>query len=222
MSQVKVVIFLGPPGSGKGTQAKKLCESVPGWIHVSTGDLFRKEIESGSSLGLSVKEILSAGRLVTDDVTNDIFSSQVEKILGANAGVKGLLLDGYPRTEPQTDFLIRFCSDNPRLEPPRAIELKVSEEAVVSRLANRLVNPRSGRVYHQLMNPPLKPGFDDVDGGPLIQRPDDRPETVRSRYQIYVSQRDGILGALGLAAVRAVDGEGEIASINTQLRALIG
>lgn len=221
MSKVKVVIFLGPPGSGKGTQAKKLCETTPGWIHVSTGDLFRKEIESGSSLGLSVKEILASGKLVTDDVTNSIFASQVEKILKAGP-VKGLLLDGYPRTSPQTRYLIEFCSKSALLDAPRAIELKVSEEAVVSRLANRLVNPRSGRVYHRLLNPPKKAGFDDVDGGPLIQRPDDRPEVVRSRYQTYVGQRDGIVAALGASTVQSVDGEGDIGAISTQLRGLIG
>jgi adenylate kinase len=220
MSKVEVVVFLGPPGSGKGTQAKKLCESVPGWMHVSTGDLFRAEISSGSPLGLSVKEILSSGKLVTDDVTNDIFASQVEKILGRGGELKGLLLDGYPRTAPQTRFLIQFCHRH-GLEAPKAIELKVSEEAVVSRLANRVVNPRTGRVYHRLLNPPKQAGVDDEDGGPLIQRSDDRPEVVRSRYQTYVGQRDGIVQALG-TKVQAVDGEGDIAQITTQLLTLIG
>jgi len=218
--KARVLIFLGAPGSGKGTQAKKLCEKFPGWLHVSTGDLFRKEIASGSELGKSVQEIIASGKLVSDDTTNQVFASQVERLL-SQGPVKGLILDGYPRTRPQTQFLIDFCRKSGKLEDPKAIELLVSEEAVVERLSNRLINPRSGRVYHKLFSPPRVPGKDDEDGGELIQRDDDKPEVIRSRFKLYTSQRDGIVNELGNDRVNQVPGEGETSAIAAQLSNLL-
>src|SRR4051812_8711897 len=105
-------VLLGPPGSGKGTQAQILAERNPGWLHISTGNLFRTEIASKSPLGLSVGSILAAGQLVSDDVTNKVFASQVLKLL-QNSPAKVLLLDGYPRTGPQSEFLREFATKGP-------------------------------------------------------------------------------------------------------------
>ena len=213
--KARVIIFLGPPGSGKGTQAGLICKSVPGWVHVSTGDLFRKEISSGSALGNSVKGILAAGGLVQDDTTNQIFGSQAGQILKSQ-GLKGLLLDGYPRTGAQAKFLLDFVQKN-SLEAPSVIELDVPEAEIVDRLSQRWVNPRSGRVYHAVSNPPKRAGVDDEDGQPLIQRPDDQPEVIRGRYKTYETQKGGILEALKGIAHRKVSGTGPIQGITDGL-----
>lgn len=210
-----VIVLLGPPGSGKGTQAKELAAKNTGWVHVSTGDLFRKEIHSGSQLGNSVKDILAAGRLVPDETTNSVFQSQVKALL-AEKNPAVLLLDGYPRTGPQAQSLMAFYGGDKRLSVPRVIELAVSLDNVVFRLGGRLVNPRTGRVYHKVLNPPKKPGICDEDGGPLIQRDDDKEETIRKRYAIYTSERDSIVKGLG-GQVVSVNGEGELPQVTARL-----
>ena len=192
---VSIVVLMGPPGSGKGTQAKGLADKFPGWVHISTGDLFRGEISSNSALGSSVKTTLAKGKLVSDELTNQIFRSQVEKIMTSQSP-KVLMLDGYPRTSAQAGFLMNFCLEK-GLGRPHVVEFFISEDGVVTRLQDRLINPRTGRIYHKVTNPPKKPGICDDDGGALVQRPDDRPETIRARYRLYQEQRDGIQAAIG-------------------------
>ncbi|MBS1985265.1 MAG: nucleoside monophosphate kinase [Bdellovibrionales bacterium] len=208
MSRIGVVVLLGPPGSGKGTQARSLSQNHPGWVHISTGDLFRSEIASKSPLGLSVKDILASGKLVSDEVTSQVFKSQVEKMT-ASGQVKMLLLDGFPRTAVQTEFLCQWASPAGRFGPTIFVEFKISEKTVISRVADRLVNPRNGRVYHRVMNPPKVANIDDEDGQPLIQREDDKPETILARFKLYESQLDGILSTLPRDQhVYSVDAEG--------------
>ena len=195
-AKIPLIVLLGPPGSGKGTQAAKLQEVHPSWLHVSTGNLFRAEISSGSELGTSVKDILSEGKLVSDDVTNKVFESQLLKLLDESAP-EALILDGYPRTKPQAEYLVGLVARESRLSEPLPVELKVPEEEVVRRLAGRWVNPRTGKVYHSEVNPPKVAGICDEDGAELIQRSDDRPDVIRSRYQLYREQRNGIVEGLG-------------------------
>lgn len=202
---VGVFVLLGAPGSGKGTQAKTLAAKNPGWVHISTGDLFRAEIASGSSLGNALKGVLAAGKLVSDEITNQVFESQVKQILTKGV-VKVLMLDGYPRTAEQAETLNKFCAKTPSLTPPKVVEFHIDEEVVVKRLSDRLVNPRSGKIYHRVSNPPKITDVCDDDGGPLVQRPDDQPETIRKRFAIYAAARTGIVGALG--------GESSIKKVN--------
>jgi len=216
-NKIPVIVLLGPPGSGKGTQAKRMQDAHPKWVHVSTGNLFRAEITSGSDLGNSVKDILAEGRLVSDEVTNKVFKSQLLKILDAG-GAETLILDGYPRTSGQAAYLVDLVKRENRLAEPVPVELSVPESEVVNRLAGRWVNPRTGRVYHEKLNPPQKEDFCDDDGGELIQRPDDRPEVIRSRYKLYVEQRDGIVSGLGSKdKLVPVDGQGSLEEISRRL-----
>lgn len=221
MSSIGVIVLLGPPGSGKGTQARNLCLAHAGWKHISTGDLFRAEISSGSALGLSVKGILASGQLVSDEVTNQVFASQVKKIV-SGGDVKTLLIDGFPRTAVQTRFLSDFVQAERNLGPLAFVEFKIHEATVISRVADRLVNPRNGRVYHRVMNPPKKVGIDDEDGGPLIQREDDKPETIRSRFKLYESQLGGILAAVtpGVSVSR-IDAEGGPEEVKKRLEGVV-
>lgn len=224
-----VFVLLGPPGSGKGTQAARLNEKHSDWLHVSTGNLFRAEIASGSELGNSVKSILADGNLVSDEVTNQVFRSQVLKLLDEE-NPRAIILDGYPRTGPQSGDLLRFVADEPRLAQPVPVELKVSEAEVIDRLVGRLVNPRTGKIYHVKTNPPKVEGICDEDGGELIHRPDDQPEVIKSRYNLYVEQRESILSGLGVNSGSSegrglveVDGVGEPSSILENLeQSLLG
>jgi adenylate kinase len=216
MSQVGVIVLLGPPGSGKGTQASRLQEKNPAWIHVSTGNLFRKEIASGSPLGNSVKDIIAQGKLVSDEVTNQVFASQVAQIL-KNQKPQALILDGYPRTGAQGQFLASFAKEQ-GLKAPVPLELRVPEDQVVFRLADRLVNAKTGRIYHRVLNPPKVVGICDEDGSALIQRSDDNPETIRSRYALYRSERDGIVSSLGgESSLLRVDGIGSPEEVGNRL-----
>jgi len=220
---VKVIVLLGAPGSGKGTQAKRLVEKHPTWVHISTGDLFRKEIAGGSILGKKLAEILAAGQLVKDELTCDVFESQVRRILKERPETEAFLLDGFPRTAAQSEALLRFTEASANLGNPKTIEFLVNEEALVERLSGRLVNPRSGRVYHLQMNPPKEAMVDDEDGGALMQRPDDRPAVIRERFEIYQGQRDAIVGVLERhEAPTQLDAAGDAAHITQSLEKLIG
>lgn len=221
---VSVIVLVGPPGSGKGTQAKRLSEKNPSFVHISTGDLFRKEIASKSELGNSVKSLLDAGKLVPDEATNKVFQSQVIQILEAKPDLQALLLDGYPRTGQQSEALLSFVKKEPRLGLPEVIEMGIREETLIQRLSGRLINPRTGRIYHKVMNPPKKAGFCDDDGEPLMQRPDDQPKVIRDRYQVYTNARDAIVGALQHAGcpVHKLNAEGDPERITQDLARLLG
>ncbi len=196
IASVVCVVLLGPPGSGKGTQAKRLVGRHKEWVHVSTGDLFRAEISSGSELGSSVKATIDAGHLVSDGTTNQVFASQLDSILKAKPLTKVLLLDGYPRTRPQAEALVALAKERSDLADIKIVEFVASEDLLVERLSGRRINPKIGRIYHLVSNPPAVPGRCDEDGSELVQRADDKPETIRSRYRLYVKERDGIVKGL--------------------------
>ncbi|WP_043528130.1 adenylate kinase [Litchfieldella xinjiangensis] len=172
------LILLGAPGAGKGTQAQFICEhySIP---QISTGDMLRAAVKEGSDLGLKVKEIMSSGGLVSDDIIIDLVKERISQPDCAN----GFLFDGFPRTIRQAEAMKEA---NVKLD--HVLEIAVDDEEIVKRLAGRRVHPGSGRVYHLEYQPPKEPGKDDVTGEALIQRDDDRESTVRNRLAVYHEQ----------------------------------
>jgi adenylate kinase len=181
------LILLGPPGSGKGTQAERLVEdfALP---HYATGDILRAAVEDGTELGRQAQEYMERGDLVPDGVVCGVI---VERIDGPEA-LDGFLLDGFPRTIGQAEAL------DTALEPlgrrlTAVLSLEVDDDEVVRRLSGRRVNPKSGRVYHVELDPPKNDGFDDVDGTKLVQREDDREETIKHRLEVFHEQTEPLV-----------------------------
>lgn len=168
------LVFLGPPGAGKGTIAKVAKEAL-GVPHISTGDLFRANIKNETELGKRVKEILASGGLVPDEIT----IKMVENRLSESDCEKGYILDGFPRTIPQAEALSKMSNVE------GVINFVLSEEEIIKRLSGRRMCPSTGRTYHVLFNPPKVEGIDDETGEPLIQRDDDKPEAIRHRLELY-------------------------------------
>jgi len=182
-----ILILLGPPGSGKGTQAKLLSQEfhVP---HVSTGDMFRDHKARGTPIGKKVQAIMDAGGLVTDDITNDM----VKDRLGSPDVVKGFILDGYPRTAAQAQYLDLLLHSLGR-SIARCLSYEVPEDVLVDRMSGRRSCPKCGAVYHVSQNPPKRDGFCDLDDAGLLQREDDKPATVRNRLQEYATKTEPLL-----------------------------
>ncbi|SDL98363.1 Adenylate kinase [Franzmannia pantelleriensis] len=172
------LILLGAPGAGKGTQAQFICErfKIP---QISTGDMLRAAVKEGSELGLKVKEIMTSGGLVSDD----IIIALVKERIAQKDCENGFLFDGFPRTIPQADAM-----KEAGVKLDHVLEIAVADEEIVKRLAGRRVHPGSGRVYHVEYNPPKEDAKDDVTGEALIQRDDDRESTVRNRLAVYHEQ----------------------------------
>jgi adenylate kinase len=174
-----ILILLGPPGAGKGTQAKLLSTEfrIP---HISTGDMFRDHKARGTPLGQKVQAIMDAGGLVTDDITNEM----VKDRLGRPDVAEGFILDGYPRTAAQAQYLDLLLHSMGR-SITRCLSYEIAEEVLVERLGGRRSCPKCGAIYHVSQNPPKRDGFCDRDGTGLVQRDDDKPETIRKRLQEY-------------------------------------
>lgn len=177
---MKNFILLGPPGAGKGTQADLICDlyQIP---KLSTGDMLREAVASGSDLGKQVSSILDSGGLVSDD----IIGSLIEERLQMPDCKNGSLFDGVPRTLGQAKIL-----DNMGVSFSHVIEIVVEDDVIVSRMSGRRVHPGSGRNYHIEYNPPKIEGIDDESGEALIQREDDKPETVLKRLDVYHEQTE--------------------------------
>lgn len=174
-----ILILLGPPGAGKGTQAKLLAAElrIP---HISTGDMFRDHKTRGTELGKQVQAIMDAGGLVTDDVTN----AMVKDRLGRPDVEGGFILDGYPRTTAQAEYLDQLLQSMGR-SITRTLSYELAEDVLVERLSGRRSCPKCGAVYHVSQNPPKRDGYCDRDDAGLVQREDDRPESVKKRLQEY-------------------------------------
>lgn len=169
------LILLGPPGAGKGTQAKYICEQY-GIPQISTGDMLRAAVKAGSELGKKAKSVMDAGNLVSDDLIIDLVKERV-----AQPDCQGgFLFDGFPRTIPQAES-IREAG----IVIDAIVEIKVPDESIIDRMSGRRIHLASGRTYHVHHNPPKIDGKDDVTGDPLIQREDDMEETVRKRLTEY-------------------------------------
>lgn len=172
------LMMLGCPGAGKGTQAQFIARDyhIP---QISTGEMLRQAVTVGSELGKKAQSIMQAGKLVPDDVIIDLVKARIAEKDCEN----GFILDGFPRTLPQAQALI-----DAKIALDVVLELSLEDEEIVHRMSGRLVHPASSRVYHSEFNPPKVPMQDDVTGEPLIQRDDDKEETVRKRIEVYHAQ----------------------------------
>lgn len=207
-----VVILMGPPGAGKGTQAKRLAERL-GVPHVASGDIFRWHVRHGTELGQLAKPYMERGELVPDDVT---IAMVVDRLQQPDC-VRGVLLDGFPRTVPQAQALderlaeMGWCVNV-------VLFIRVSEEVLIRRLAGRWICRNCGAVYHGEFQPPMRPGVCDVCGGVLYQREDDKPETARRRLQVYFERTQPVLEYYGRQGVLVeIDGEQDIDTVHEVL-----
>ncbi|MCS6802367.1 MAG: adenylate kinase [Chloroflexota bacterium] len=208
------VILLGPPGSGKGTQAGALAEAL-GVIHLSTGELFRDHLRNGTDLGQLAKSYMERGLYVPDEVTVAMVFDRLSHPDAAN----GAVFDGFPRTLPQAEALDRGLAER-GWQVDRAILLAVPDDELIRRLSERWLCRSCGASYNLTSNPPHEEGVCDRDGGPLYQRDDDRPEVVKTRLAVYREQTVPLLDYYRRQGkLIEVDGRGDIATIRRQLLA---
>jgi|TARA_B100001094_G_scaffold201227_1_gene195213 adenylate kinase len=177
------IVLLGPPGAGKGTQAEIICKnfSIP---HISTGDMLREAIAKETALGKQAKEIMDAGNLVPDEVIINLVKERIKQEDCKN----GYLFDGFPRTIPQADAL-----DNQEIFLDVVLELTLEDALIINRMSGRRIHQSSGRSYHIEFNPPKNEGIDDETGETLIQRDDDKPDTVKNRLEVYWEQTNPLI-----------------------------
>jgi adenylate kinase len=215
------LILLGAPGAGKGTQATFICQKY-GIPQISTGDMLRAAVKAGSPLGLEAKAVMAAGGLVSDDL---IINLVKERLTQADC-VNGFLFDGFPRTIPQADAMKAAG-----VTLDYVVEIDVPFDAIIERMSGRRSHPASGRTYHVKFNPPKVAGVDDVTGEPLIQRDDDKEETVKKRLDVYSAQTRPLVeyysswaakDAARAPKYRAVSGMGEVDVIKSRVFEALG
>ena len=212
------VILLGAPGAGKGTQAGFITKKF-GIPQISTGDMLRAAVKAESPLGLKVKHVMARGGLVSDDIIIDLIKERIQ----ADDCANGFLFDGFPRTIPQAEAL-----RDAGVEIDHVLEIAVEDEEIVARIAGRRMHPASGRTYHIEHNPPKVAGKDDETAEDLIQREDDKEETVRHRLSVYHSQTKPLVAFYQeLAAVNgtpkysAIAGVGSVEQITAKVLAAL-
>ncbi len=212
------IIFLGPPGAGKGTQAKIL-EDTYGMVQLSTGDMLRAEVAAGSDLGRKAKAVMEAGGLVSDDLVIGIISGRIDQ----DDCKTGFMLDGFPRTVPQAEALDRMLAQK-GYALDHVVELQVDDEALVRRITGRFTCGDCGEGYHDEFKKPAKEGVCDKCGGSNFKRrADDNEETVRSRLAAYHAQTAPIVGHYGRQGlVRTVDGNVAIDRVTGQMTEILG
>jgi adenylate kinase len=215
------LILLGAPGAGKGTQATRLCQKY-GIPQISTGDMLRAAVKAGTPLGLAAKKVMDSGGLVSDEIIIGLVKERLTQPDCAG----GFLFDGFPRTIPQADAM-KAAGVN----LDYVLEIDVPDEAIIERMSGRRAHVASGRTYHVKFNPPKVEGIDDVTGEPLIQRDDDKEETVRKRLQVYQSQTRPLVdyyskwaasGEPGAPRYRRIDGTGSVDEITARAFAALG
>jgi adenylate kinase len=210
------ILLLGPPGAGKGTQAKRLEERY-GMVQLSTGDMLRAERASGSALGRQVQAIMDAGHLVSDDIMIALIAQRIGDLKS-----KGFILDGFPRTVPQAEALDRMLEKN-GMALEHVIELTVDEDALIDRISGRFSCKKCGASYHDRYHRPKREGQCDVCGShDFIRRPDDNADTVKARLAAYREQTAPILPyyqAKGL--LRSVDGMADIDAVTRQIEVFL-
>jgi adenylate kinase len=210
------LILLGAPGAGKGTQAAFICRKY-GIPQISTGDMLRAAVKAGTALGVAAKKIMDSGALVSDDIIIGLVKERLAQADCAN----GFLFDGFPRTIPQADAM---KAAGVKLD--YVLEIDVPFDAIVERMSGRRSHPASGRTYHVKFNPPKVDGRDDVTGEPLVQRDDDKEETVKNRLRVYAEQtrplvdyysRWAQVDPAGAPKYRAVNGTGSVEEITARV-----
>ncbi len=216
MNKRSYIVMLGPPGAGKGTQAKVLAEKL-GLVHISSGDLFRENLNNQTELGKLANMYMSKGELVPDDVT----IAMVKDRLSRQDCAKGAVLDGFPRTPAQAqalDGIMQELGGKVDIVP----YVSVPPDVLVERLSGRWMS-QSGRVYHALNNPPKVKWIDDIDGTELYQREDDKAETVRRRIEVYHQQTSPLIAHYqNLGLLVEVDGTQEIEAVTADILDAVG
>lgn len=215
------LILLGAPGAGKGTQASFICRKY-GIPQISTGDMLRAAVKAGTPLGVAAKKVMDSGGLVSDDIIIGLVKERIAQPDCAN----GFLFDGFPRTIPQADAM---KAAGVKLDA--VLEIDVPDSAIIERMSGRRVHPASGRTYHVAFNPPKVAGKDDATGEDLIQRDDDKEETVRKRLDVYHSQTRPLVdyysawaatGESGAPRYSRISGTGTVEEITTRALQALG
>ena len=215
------LILLGAPGAGKGTQAAFICQKY-GIPQISTGDMLRAAVKAGTPLGLAAKKVMDSGALVSDEIIIGLVKERIAQADCAN----GFLFDGFPRTIPQADAM---KAAGVKLD--YVLEIDVPFEFIVERMTGRRSHPASGRTYHVKFNPPKVEGQDDVTGEPLIQRDDDKEETVKKRLEVYAAQTRPLVeyysawarqDPAGAPKYRKIDGVGSVEDITQRALQALG
>lgn len=210
------LILLGGPGAGKGTQAGFITERF-GIPQISTGDMLRAAVKAGTPLGKQAKEVMDAGALVSDDIIVGLVKERIQQ----PDCKAGFLFDGFPRTIPQAEALKREA-----IRIDRVVEIGVDDDEIIKRMSGRRVHLASGRTYHVLFNPPKVQGLDDVTGEELVQRDDDKEETVRKRLGVYHQQTEPLVdyyskwavsGDKSAARYVRIDGIGSVEEIRDRI-----
>lgn len=208
-----IVVLLGPPGAGKGTQAERLAAGL-GLVHVASGDLFREALAAQTPLGRQAQQYMERGELVPDDLTVRMVLERVAQP-DCQAGV---VLDGFPRTVAQAEALDQALAAQGK-QVDAVLLIAVSDEVVLERLTGRRICRNCQAPYHIVFNPPAKAGRCDRCGGPLYQRDDDREETVRRRLEVYQAQTAPLISYYRQRGLlREVDGSGDLEAVATRLR----
>jgi adenylate kinase len=210
------LILLGGPGAGKGTQANYIKENyqIP---QISTGDMLRAAVKAGTELGLKAKSYMDSGGLVPDDVIIGLVKERIKE----SDCAKGFLFDGFPRTIPQADAM-----KEAGVPIDAVVDINVPDEEIIKRMSGRRAHLASGRTYHIIFNPPKVEGKDDVTGEPLVQRDDDKEETVRKRLKVYHDQTEPLIGyyktwqssgEAGAPKYVRIEGVGKVEEIRSQI-----
>ena len=214
------LILLGAPGAGKGTQAAFICKQY-GIPQISTGDMLRAAVKAGSEMGIAAKKVMDSGQLVGDDI---IIGLVKERLTQADCA-GGFLFDGFPRTIAQAEAM-----KTAGVKLDYVLEIDVPFEAIIERMSGRRSHPASGRIYHVKFNPPKVEGVDDITGEPLVQRDDDKIETVQKRLDVYSAQTRPLVDyysawaaqdAASAPKYRKIDGLGDVTNITALAQAAL-